>query len=54
MYGDDRSYRKCSRGEKLDVGERGGGLRIGWFQGKKCLFLIDDVWPTDGCYGALE
>ncbi len=26
---------------------------FGWFQGKKCLFLIDDVWPTGGCYGVL-
>ncbi len=21
---------------------------IGWFQDKKCLLLIDDLWPTDG------
>ncbi len=20
-----------------------------WFQNKKCLFLIDDIWPTDAC-----
>ncbi len=22
---------------------------IRWFQDKKCLFLIDDMWPTDDC-----
>ncbi len=20
-----------------------------WFQNKKCLFLIDDLWPTEAC-----
>ncbi len=28
MYGNDRRHRKCNKGGKVEVGERGSGLRI--------------------------
>ncbi len=53
MYGDDRRHRKCNKGGEVDALKEAVNYAFGWFQGKKCLFLIDDVWPTDGCYGVL-
>ncbi len=24
-------------------------IPVGWFRGKICLFLVDDLWPVEHC-----